>query len=62
MNRKTDTHKQPETPHAMMKRLFAIAELIIQSDAYPPEKHNNNDLGYGVLKNGKTEATDGTQE
>lgn len=38
MTRKTATSHKKEKPQAMVKRLFAIAEIIVRSETYPKDR------------------------
>ena len=60
-----------ETPHDMMKRVFAVAELIVRSDGYLQaetillpiaEKHRSEDLLYRKNHNDGLGNIDGTEE
>ncbi len=59
MRKKIDSHD--EVPRDMMKRLFAVAELIFRSGSYRPEnelsekcvkKHKSDDLLYRIEQYG----------
>lgn len=64
----TQSHHD-ETPQDMMKRVFSVAELIIQSDGYrqaqsitADKKHKTEDLMYGKSHNDHLERNHGTEE
>ena len=59
MRKKIDSHD--EVPRAMMKRIFAVAELIVLSGGYGPKnevsekcvkKHKSDDLLYRIEQYG----------
>ena len=71
MSRKRSKNDSEETPHDMMKRVFAVAELIVRSDGYRPKderskerakKHKPEDLLYCIDQPGNSGLLDGTEE
>lgn len=56
-----------ETPHDMMKRIFAVAELICRADtcqspSVSMKKHNLENVLYGKKRNRHSGNTDGKEE
>ena len=60
-----------ETPHDMMMRVFAVADLIVRSDGYRQiamkrsgnsQKHKSEDLVYRIDQHKRLGSTDGTEE
>jgi len=71
MSREQNNRIAEETPHDMMKRVFAVAELIVRSDGYQPtvdapvecvRKHKPVDLRYRKEQQVNSGLLDGTKE
>lgn len=70
MKQKAKSIATEETPHEMMKRVFAVAELLVRSDGYRQaeirsanaQKHKSEDLLYRKNQNNRLGITDGTEE
>lgn len=68
MKRKPKRVTIKDTTQDMMKRVFAVAELIVRSDGFrrmrseTTEKHKTEDLLYRVNHNDGLGKNDGTEE
>lgn len=70
MKQKSKSIATEETPHDMMKRVFAVAELLVRSDGYRQaemrsanaQKHKSEELMYCKNQNDRLGTTDGTEE
>ena len=71
MGSKAKRNPFEETPTEMMKRVFAVAELVVRSESYQQlaaeiadssQKHGSDDLLYRRHKQDGSGIADGTQE
>ena len=71
MSRKRNSSMVEETPHDMMKRVFAVAELIVRTDGYHleadtsaehPKTHKPANILYRIDQYGNSGRIDATEE